>query len=131
MNYGRVCESCGKPMRKIGPFAQVKPEGEPAAKFDDIYRYECSTEECFAFNQVVEFNINAEATYEEMLEQLCECNHTRGMHGYSLTSIPAGEPIPVRRVDSECSATDCECEQYSSKKRLTLKRVTSFLARSI
>lgn len=47
------CSKCGMEMRKIGPFARVKPEGEPAAKWDGVREFCCVNEECSECGKVV------------------------------------------------------------------------------
>lgn len=54
----RICEKCKKGMRRIGPFATIKPEGELSQKASDIMQYECVNEHCEQYNQSIEININ-------------------------------------------------------------------------
>jgi len=39
-------------MRKIGPFATVKPEGQPAQKWDGVLQYECKNEKCEQYHKL-------------------------------------------------------------------------------
>lgn len=56
MNTEKLCELCEKPMRKIGPFAARKLEGQPSKQFDGKFRFECVQEECPSFNKVIELD---------------------------------------------------------------------------
>ncbi|OHB23821.1 MAG: hypothetical protein A3J67_03055 [Parcubacteria group bacterium RIFCSPHIGHO2_02_FULL_48_10b] len=47
----RKCESCGKPMKKSGPYAPDKKEGEPTHKGPLPVFYTCMNEKCNAFNK--------------------------------------------------------------------------------
>lgn len=40
-------------MRKIGPFARRKEEGEPAYKSDGTAKYQCANEECEDYGKIV------------------------------------------------------------------------------
>ena len=33
-------------MHQMGPFADVKPEGQPAQKWDGVIEYQCTNSEC-------------------------------------------------------------------------------------
>jgi hypothetical protein len=51
------CKMCGVDMRKIGPFAMAKPEGQPSHKWDGILKFECKNEECPEYNKLVEIRV--------------------------------------------------------------------------
>ena len=40
------CEYCLEEMKQIGPFASIKPEGQPAKKWDGKIDYICINENC-------------------------------------------------------------------------------------
>lgn len=47
-------------MRRIGPFATVKPEGQPAQKLDSIRRYACKNEGCAQYHKLIEIDEDKE-----------------------------------------------------------------------
>lgn len=48
MNHTIRCKNpkCGKILKKIGPFATVKPEGQPAQKYDGTITLICPDSDC-------------------------------------------------------------------------------------
>lgn len=50
----KTCQKCGIEMRQIGPVAAVKPEGQPAQKWDGILKYECKNEKCEQHHKLIE-----------------------------------------------------------------------------
>ena len=47
------CENCTESMHQIGPFAKVKPEGQPAEKWDGILDFECINERCVDKGKII------------------------------------------------------------------------------
>ena len=47
------CEKCHKEMRKIGPFARIKSEGEPSYKWDGMLQYQCLNDYCEDYQIIV------------------------------------------------------------------------------
>lgn len=52
--FKQKCQKCGTEMRKIGPFATVKLEGQPSQKWDGVLKYECKNEKCENYNKLIE-----------------------------------------------------------------------------
>ncbi len=100
-------------MHRIGPFAERKEEGAPAVKSDGSYEYECVNDQCSEHKKLVTISAEEEATFEEAMAKVCQCGHVRGVHGFSLSSREDGEAPSPRKLDGECSATDCECNVYT------------------
>lgn len=42
----KKCESCGNNLQKVGPFAQLKKEGESSPKGPSVVHLYCLTEDC-------------------------------------------------------------------------------------
>lgn len=53
MNQTTECSECGRNMKQIGPFAELKPEGEPAKKWDGSLEYSCTNESCKNYGVVI------------------------------------------------------------------------------
>jgi hypothetical protein len=112
MENKRMCDACGEPMHRIGNFASVKVEGQPAAKHDGSCPYECINDDCPACGVTVKYSFEDEVSYSERMQQVCQCGHARGTHGYSFSYVPEGSPIPTFKSDGKCSVDDCECSTY-------------------
>gem|GEM_PF-6831047 len=41
-------------MHQIGPFAELKKEGEPSSKWDGIIKYQCINQDCEKYEQIIE-----------------------------------------------------------------------------
>lgn len=51
MTSKQKCEKCGSELMQSGPYAHVKPEGEPAHKGLDEINFWCNNEDCKDFNK--------------------------------------------------------------------------------
>ncbi len=56
MNNEVKCEKCNQPMRQIGPFAKVKPEGQPSEKWDGNLDFECRNDNCKNLGKIITVN---------------------------------------------------------------------------
>lgn len=56
------CKKCEQEMHQIVPFADVKPEGQSATKWDGITKYQCTNEECENYERMIEIRAGEEPT---------------------------------------------------------------------
>lgn len=56
------CQKCQQEMHKIGPFADVKPEGAPATKDDGVVEHQCTNEECENYEKRIPVRAGEEST---------------------------------------------------------------------
>lgn len=54
----KYCQKCGIEMKKIGPLATVKPEGQPSQKDIGIWEYVCINEKCVQYNKSIKINVD-------------------------------------------------------------------------
>lgn len=114
MNVERKCEGCKQPMRKIGPYATRKPEGQPSKKLDGKVRFQCTQNECPNFNQIIELDPIDREDYSERVKKVCECGHARLLHGNGFSIVQSGESFPNKEKDCGCDAPSCNCKKYES-----------------
>lgn len=66
-NHGRTleallsakCDLCNEPMHQIGPFADLKKEGEPASKWNGVTKYQCTNQACEKYEQIIEIPVGS------------------------------------------------------------------------
>lgn len=114
MENKRMCETCGEPMHRIGNFANRKVEGQPVVKHDGSCPYECINDKCSARGATVTYSFEDEVSYSERMQQVCQCGHARGTHGYSFSHVPEGSSIPTFKSDGKCSIDGCGCPTYQA-----------------
>lgn len=53
MDYKIECKKCNSLMYQIGPFATLKPEGQPTEKWDGLIDFECTNQECENVGKII------------------------------------------------------------------------------
>jgi len=110
-----MCERCGEVMYQIGPFAKGHKDGEEPERFDGIFRYQCTNSDCPDLEKIIEVTPEDRVNLAEAMQQICQCDHARVMHGYSLAGTPNDGRTYGERKDKECSGTECTCGTFTPK----------------